>query len=110
MTPKIIAAIIIAGINAVVGVLVFFFLLVAMNGYSERVASYGLGAFVILALIVTMSMAIGGFLITGYLLKRGRSPVLAGFLSTVAGSVLGAFLKVVSALVGIGVAEVIRAG
>ncbi|HMM81409.1 MAG TPA: hypothetical protein PKC65_15435 [Pyrinomonadaceae bacterium] len=110
MTSKIIAALLIAAINAIMGVAVFLFLLVAMNGYSERIASYGLGAFVILGLAVTVSMAIGGFLITGYLLKRGRSPVLAGFLSTVAGSVLGAFLKVVSALVGIGVAEVIRAG
>lgn len=110
MTPKIIAAIIIAGINAVVGVLVFFFLLVAMNGYSERVASYGLGAFVILALIVTMSMAAVGFLLTGRLVKRSRGSVHAALLSTVVGSVLGAFLKVVSALVGIGVAEIIRAG
>lgn len=110
MTSKIIAALLIAAINAIMGVAVFLFLLVAMNGYSERIASYGLGAFVILGLAVTVSVAIGGFLITGYLLKRGRSPVLAGFLSTVAGSVLGAFLKVVSALVGIGVAEVIRAG
>lgn len=112
MIPKIITAVLLAAINAIMGVAVFLFLLVAMNGYSERVASYGLGAFVILALAVSFSMAIGGFLLTGYLLKRGRSPVLAGFLSTVAGSVLGAFLKVVSALIGIGIgiAEIIRDG
>jgi len=110
MTSKIIAALLIAAINAIMGVAVLLFLLVAMNGYSEQTASYGLGTFVILALLVTGSMAIGGFLLTGYLLKRGRSPVLAGFLSTVAGSVLGALFKIVSALLGIGVAELVRAG
>nr|MBA3352879.1 hypothetical protein [Blastocatellia bacterium] len=57
MAIKITAFLLTLLINIAVGVAVFLFMLLAMNGYSESDATYGLGAYIVLAVIVTLLMS-----------------------------------------------------
>ncbi|MFZ1700147.1 MAG: hypothetical protein WBO10_09830 [Pyrinomonadaceae bacterium] len=108
MAAKIIALIVTLVASLAAGVFVFLGILVAMNGYSESDASYGLIAYVALALLVSLLMGISAFLLTGRLIKSEFGPATAVLIASVAFSLLGATLKGVCGLVGIGVAEFVR--
>ena len=95
-------------VNIAIGVVVFFFLLIAMNGYSESDATYGLVVYGILAFLVSLLMA-GSALVTSHLLmKRKFSGTSALFISVPIVWVVGALLKLVCAGIGTAVAEFVR--
>ena len=95
-------------INIAIGVVVFFFLLIAMNGYSESDATYGLVVYGVLALVVSLLMAGGALATAQALMKRSYSGVSAAFIAVPIFSVIGAGLKIACALIGVLVADYVR--
>jgi len=95
-------------INIAAGIVILFTMLVAMNGYSGSDAEWGLGAYIILALIISLSMSLGAFLLTGRLLKKQFPSVASVLIAIAVFAIAGVVLKIVSSLIGIGVAEFVR--
>ena len=108
MTAKIAAFLITLVINIAIGVVVFFFLLVAMNGYSESDATYGLVAYIALALFVSLLMAVGAVVVVVILMNRKFSASSAAFIAVPIFSIVGACFKLACGVVGVTVSEFIR--
>ena len=108
MATKIITFALTFLVNATIGVAVFFMLLVAMNGYSESDATYGLVTYIVLALLVSLSMGIAAFFTVGALVRRQFHSFVALLIAVVSFSTVGLVLKAISALFGVGVAELVR--
>jgi hypothetical protein len=108
MGSKIAAFLITLIVNIAIGVAVFFFMLLAMNGYSESDASYGLVTYVVLALIVSLLMSTGAAFIAHILLKRKFSGLVSVLIAVAIFSVVGAVLKIVCSIIGVAIAEFVR--
>jgi hypothetical protein len=108
MGAKITSAIIAFLISLGVAAVVFFVMLIAMNGYSESDATWGLGAFIVLSLIIAVSIAASAFLITGRLMKRAHSPLASAVIAVLVCSLLPIVLEIVASLIGIAIAEFVR--
>ncbi len=108
MAAKVTALVLTILINLVLGVAVFFFLLLAMNGYSGSDAEPGLITYVALGVTVSIMMGIGAFVLTGYLIKRGTKMAVAPLIAVPAFSVLGGVFKIVAAFAAIMIAEYVR--
>ena len=108
MAPKIIAAILTLLINIAAGVVILFMMLVAMNGFSESDATWGLGVYIVLGLMISLLMGVGAFFFASRLLKKEFSPVASVLISIPVFAIAGSVLKMVSSLIGIGVAEYVR--
>lgn len=105
---KIVAFILTFLINIVAGVVVFFLMLLAMNGYSESDASYGLGAYIVLAIIVTLLMSTGAAFVAHVLLKRKYTSLVSVLIAVPIFSVIGVGLKIVCSVIGVAIAEYVR--
>ena len=108
MAPKLIAAILTFLINIAAGVVIFFMMLVAMNGYSGSDAEYGLGVYIVLAALISILMSLGAFLLSGRLLKKQFSSVTSTLIAVAVFAIVGIVLKIVSSLIGVGIAEYVR--
>lgn len=108
MVSKIIAFACTFLVNVVIGVAILFFMLIAMNGYSESDAAWGLGVYTLLATIVALAMSIGAFFFVNYLTKKNSSNILALLISITVFSIIGFLLEIVCSLVGVGLAELVR--
>jgi hypothetical protein len=95
-------------VNITAGVLIFFVMLVAMNGYSESDATYGFGMYIVCAVLVTFLMGLLAAMLTVRLMKREFGPVSAVLIAAVVFSVTGIVLKIVCSIIGVGVAEFVR--
>jgi hypothetical protein len=105
MAPKIIAAIITLLINIGAGIALFFFLILALNGYHENDAVYGLGAFAIVAGLVTISTTAAAFVAAHQLIRNNFKSLNAALLATLVFSILGAVLIMFGVILGVGVAH-----
>ena len=108
MPAKLLTALITFLINVAAGVVIFFFLLLAMNGYSESDAIYGLGAYIVLGLIVSLIMSTFAALLVHVLMKRNFRGWTAGLIAVLIFSVIGLGLKLVCSVVGVAVSEYVR--
>jgi len=108
MIPKVVAAIVTGVMNITVGVVVFFFMLLAMNGFSESDASYGIVTYIILAVLATILMAVSAVATVHVLLKRNWRAARAAILAILLFSGVGAGLKVVCSIIGVLVADLVR--
>lgn len=108
MTTKIVAAIVTCVLNLAIGVGVFSIFVISLNGYSAAPGQAALITYIVLAVAVTITMSVGAFLLTGFLIKREFSGAVAGLIAVPIFSIVGAGLKVVCVLVGILVAEFVR--
>lgn len=108
MAPKIIAFLVTLILNIAIGIAVFFFLLLAMNGFSESDANYGFITYISFALIVSLLMSSSAAILTSILQKRKFSGVTSALMAIVVFVVVGAVLKSGCALIGIGAAELVR--
>jgi hypothetical protein len=80
MIEKIAAFILHCLSNVTAGVAIFFFMLLAMNGFSESDANYGLGTYIILAAVVLHIDEFRALVLTGLLVRRkyrGVRPAVA---------------------------------
>lgn len=108
MAPKIISAILTFLINIAIGVAVLAGMIIAMNGYSESDATWGLGVYVLLALIAAATTSGGAVLMTGSLIKKHFAPLVSVLIATPVFSLLGFALYIVCSFIGVGVAEFVR--
>lgn len=108
MASKLVALTATLIVNIIAAIIILFGMLVAMNGFSESDATWGLGAFVVLALVVTFCASVCSFFLTGVLVKRQMSPVISALISVAVFSVVGIGLQIISSLIGVGIAEFVR--
>ena len=108
MTSKIAALILTFVICTAAGTLVLLFLLVAMNGYSESNAMWGLGVYALLAFAVSVLMGFGSFLTTGLLQTRQYGVLPSVLISVILFTVIGSLADAICALIGAGIAEIVR--
>lgn len=108
MAAKAAAFLITLVVNVALGVVVAFFMLIAMNGLNESDAEKGLKAYIALALIVSVLMSTAAYLLTRALLPRGFSGAAAVPIAAVLFSVVGGGLKIACGIIGIAVAEYVR--
>jgi len=108
MTPKVIAALVTLILNIAVGVVVLATMIIAMNGYSENDAMWGLGVYVLLALVVAVLSSLGSVLLVQLLLKKQYSASISTLIAIPVFTIAGVGLEVVCSLIGIGVAEIVR--
>ena len=101
MTAKIVAFLLTLFINIAVGVVVFFFMLLAMNGFSESDVSYGLGTYIVLAVLVSLAMASAALILVSFLLKKLYRSWIAVMISVSIFSITGAGLKIVCSMIGV---------
>jgi hypothetical protein len=95
-------------INIAIGAVVLFFLLITMNGYGEPEATYGLGAYIVLALLVSLLMSAGAAFLVHVLLKRKFAGLVSVLIAVPIFSVVGAGMKVISGIIGVLIAEFVR--
>lgn len=108
MAPKIIAFLITLFLNIAVGIAVFFFLLLAMNGFSESDANYGFITYIVLAILVSLLMASLAAVAAHLLMKRGFRALSASLVGIASFTVIGIVLKVVCSIIGVLVADLVR--
>ena len=108
MAPKIIAFIVTLLLNVAAGVAIFFFMLLAMNGFHENDAAWGLGAYIILGILVTLLMSAGAAMLVHVLLKRNFGKAVSALIAVPVFSVVGIGLKIVLSIIGVLVAEYVR--
>ena len=108
MAVKLAAFFITLVVNIAAGVVIFFFMLLAMNGFSESDATYGLGAYIVLGVIVSLLMSSGAVLLVHTLLKRKYRGAVAALIAVPAFSVIGVGLKIVCSIIGILIADYVR--
>ena len=77
MMAKIITGLSTLGLNLAAGVLILFTMLMAMNGYSEGDAEWGLGTFIILGALISIAMTAGSVILVHFLAKRHYSAVVS---------------------------------
>ncbi len=105
---KIIALVTTLLINIAAGVVIFFFMILAMNGFSESDANYGLATYVVLAVIVSLTMGTFAVLVVHLLMKRQYRGWTSALVAVPIFSVVGGALKLVSCFVGLMVADYVR--
>ena len=108
MATKVTAFLITLLINFAAGVVIFFFMLLAMNGYGESDATYGLGVYIVLGLIVSLTMSTCAVLLVHVLMKRQFRGWTAGLIAVPVFSTVGVALKIVCSGIGVAIAEYMR--
>lgn len=108
MAAKIISALVTLLINIAADAVIFFMMLIAMNGFSGSDAEYGLITYVVLAVLISIAMSIGAFLFVNLLLKKQYSSTPSVLIAIPFFVIAGVVLKIISCLISIGVADYIR--
>jgi len=108
MAAKIAAFAITMLVTIAVAIVILFTMLIAMNGYSESDAMWGLGVYSLLALIVAALMSLGAFLLVGFMTNKKYSSLVSSLIAIAGFSVLGIVVELVCSLLGVGVAEIVR--
>lgn len=80
----------------------------AMNGYGESDASWGIGVFAVLSILTTLCAGGGAILITNLLVAKQFHPIGSIVLAVTAFSIVGSVLIGVSSVIGILCAELVR--
>lgn len=108
MNVKIVAAIITFVLSIAICVVIFAVMLVAMNGFSESDANWGILLYLILALMTTVLMSVGAAIFAGRLGKRSIHVAIIVLSSSSVFTLIGAVLLSLSALAGIVAADIVR--
>jgi hypothetical protein len=95
-------------LSIAIGVAVFFFMLLAMNGFSESDANYGFVTYIILATLVTLIMAALAVVTAHLVSKRGFGAFSSSLIGIGSFTVIGLVLKVICSIIGVLVADFVR--
>ena len=108
MAAKIITFLITGGVNSAFAVVLLFFLMLGLNGFSERDANYAFLFFIAGAIAVTILSGILGIVLLNLLVKRNFSPVSASIIAISAFSILGAIINFGLLFGGVIIADLVR--
>ena len=108
MAAKIAAFAVTILVNIAVAIVILFMMLIAMNGYSESDATWGLIVYGLFALIVIVVMSLGALFVVGFLTKKRYGSLVSSLIAISAFSILGIVAEIVCGLLGVGVAEFVR--
>ena len=109
MTAKIITFLIIALLNGAGGFLLMFFLLLGLNGFSERDSQWSFSLYIAGAVIVILTMSAAGTFLTKYLIEsKNWSVVLSVFASSTAFVIIGVILEFILMFAAIFWASAVR--
>ena len=108
MAAKVVTFLITLILNIAIGIAVFFFMLLAMNGFSESDANYGFITYIILAAVVSLIMASLAVVTAHLLSKRGFRALSSSVIGIGSFTVIGLVLKVVCSIIGVLVADFVR--
>lgn len=111
MAPRLITFLVILLANTVIGAVWFFFLLMALNGFSSSDAQWGIIAFVVMAVLVSIFAALLGTGLAHLLIKRWQMGRLAASLVAVPiFTILGGGINFFAIILGAIVADAARSG
>ena len=108
MAAKIITFLSILLINLAVGFALLFFMILALNGFSERDANYAFLTFITGGIVVSFLTAIAGIFLLNFLTNKSWNRILAVIVSVAAFSILGFVINVVIWFAGILIADLVR--
>lgn len=108
MAAKITAFLLTVTVCIIAAVISLFVLLLAMNGFSESDAMWGLGAFIVLSVLVSILSGFGAVIMAARLIAKQFTPVRSLLIAVPVFSIVGTGLVLVSSLVGVGVTEFVR--
>jgi sorbitol-specific phosphotransferase system component IIC len=108
MIPKLVAFLLTMAVLIAAGIIILMLMLVAMNGYAESDAMWGLGTYILLALLAGAAMGTGAAFLTGRMLKSGSKPFVAAAISVPIFSLAGIVAEAICSLIGVAVAEIVR--
>ena len=108
MTIKIVAALITFSVHVAAALVILFFMLIMMNGFSESDASWGLGAFIALSLAIAVLMGLLAVIGVHLFIKKGFSRVIAVLLPVTLCSIIGVIAEMISSVLGIAIADFVR--
>ena len=108
MPVKVAAFLLTLIIDILAGVVILFVMLIGMNGYSESDAQWGLAAFVILSISISVLMAVAAVFLVKTMVRKQFSPAIALLTAVPAFSAIGVVLELISSLIGVGIAEFVR--
>lgn len=108
MAVKVAASFVTLLINIAAGVVIFFFMLLAMNGFSQSDANYGLGTYIVLAVFVSLLIGLGAAVVVHLLMKREFRSAVVSLIAMPVFSVIAAGLKIVCSIIGVLVAAYVR--
>ncbi len=111
MAPRLITFLIILLANLAIGAVWFFFLLMALNGFSSEDAQWGIIAFVAMAVIVSAFAALLGSGLAHLLITRWRmGPLAASLIAVPIFTILGGGITFFGIIIGAIVADTARSG
>lgn len=110
MAAKLIAALLSFLTSVAAGVTSFFVLLMALNGYREAQASFGIAAFLLLWAAATMAVTVASILFVGALSKRKFSGAVSVIISVAIAAAILFICNGLFVLIGIAGAEFFRTG
>ena len=83
-------------LNGIIGAILFFFLLIAMNGFSERQATPVLILFIVWIFLTSVITGVLSFLTTKYLInKKSLSAIVSGLMAVVMFVIGGGVLNII---------------
>lgn len=108
MAAKFITFLIIGAVNLAVATALLFFLMLALNGFSERDTNYAFLFFIVGAFVITILSGILGIVWLNFLVKRNFKLFSASIISVLIFSILGAAINLALAFGGVIIAELVR--
>lgn len=95
-------------VNVAIGVALFFGLIVILNGFSERDATWGIYLYIAAGIAASLLIATLAAVATGVLVRRGTGAALSGLIAIGGFSFVGGIIKVGLVFAGVIAAEVAR--
>ncbi len=108
MTAKIITFLTIGSVNLAVSVFLLFFLLLGLNGFSERDANYAFLFFIIGAFVSAVMTGILGIVLLKILINNNFHSISASIIAILIFSILGAVINIALWFGGLIIAEIVR--
>lgn len=108
MTAKIITFLTIGGVNLAIGVFLLFFLMLGLNGFSERDANYAFLFFIIGAIVAAVLSGVLGIVLLKILIKKSFRSVSASIIAILIFSILGTVINIALWFGGLIIADIVR--
>ncbi len=108
MNPKITTYILTFVANVATGIVMLVALIVALNGFMERDARWGMWTFIILMILASVTLPLLAMLSVDMLMRRRMKALTSGLIATIGFSVIGFVVDLGLVFLATVIAEVIR--